>query len=75
MSFLHKARWPAVATAGVVIWSAWHRTDIVIGLVKDSREIKVDVALPRPWVASAFGPIDVPDDATALVDGLAAYGA
>jgi hypothetical protein len=44
-------------------------------LAQDSREIKVDVALPRPWVASAFGPIDVPDDATALVDGLAAYGA
>jgi hypothetical protein len=44
-------------------------------LAQDSREVKVDVTLPRPWVASTFGPIDVPDDATALVDGLAAYGA
>ena len=43
-------------------------------LAQDSREVKVDVTLPRPWVASTFGPIDVPDDATALVDGLAAYG-
>ncbi len=43
-------------------------------LAQDSREVRVDVPLPRPWVASTFGPIDVPDDATALVDGLAAYG-
>jgi len=43
-------------------------------LAEDSREVKVDITLPRPWVASAFGPIDVPDDAPALVDGLAAYG-
>jgi sterol desaturase/sphingolipid hydroxylase (fatty acid hydroxylase superfamily) len=33
VSFLHTAPWPAVATAAFVIWSAWHRTDIVIGLV------------------------------------------
>ena len=33
MSFVRTARWPAVATAGFVIWSAWHRTDIVIGLL------------------------------------------
>ena len=44
-------------------------------LVQDSREITVDVEQPRPWVASTSGPIDVPDDAAALVDGLAAYGA
>jgi len=44
-------------------------------LAQDSCEVEVDVAMPRPWVASAFGPIDVPDDAAALVDGLAAYGA
>ena len=43
-------------------------------LAQDCREVQVDVTLPRPWVASAFGPIDVPDDAAALVDGLAAYG-
>jgi hypothetical protein len=43
-------------------------------LAQDSREVKVDVPEPRPWVASAFGPIDVPDDASALIDGLAAYG-
>jgi len=44
-------------------------------LAADSREIDVDVAQPRPWVASSFGPIDVPEDASALIDGLAAYGA
>lgn len=43
-------------------------------LAQDGREVEVEVARPRPWVASAFGPIDVPDDASALVDGLAAYG-
>jgi hypothetical protein len=35
----------------------------------------LDVARPRPWVASSFGPIDVPEDASALIDGLAGYGA
>jgi hypothetical protein len=44
-------------------------------LAQDGREIQVDVARPRPWVASTFGPIDVPDDASAMIDGLAAYGA
>ena len=43
-------------------------------LAQDSREIEVDVERPRPWVASTFGPIDVPDDASAIIDGLAAYG-
>ena len=45
-------------------------------LAQDSRDVDVhlDVAAPRPWVASTFGPIDVPDDASALIDGLAAYG-
>ena len=44
-------------------------------LALDGCEVDVDVVRPRPWVASAFGPIDVPDDASALIDGLAAYGA
>ena len=43
-------------------------------LVQDSREITVDVEQTRPSVASTSGPIDVPDDAFALIDGLAAYG-
>jgi hypothetical protein len=43
-------------------------------LAQDSREIEVGVAAPRPWVPSAFGPIDVPDDASTMIDGLAAYG-
>ena len=47
----------------------------VAELVQDSREISVDVEQPRPWVASTSGLIDVPDDASALIDGLAAYGA
>jgi len=43
-------------------------------LAQAGREIEVDVESPRPWVASTSGPIDVPDDAPALLDGLAAYG-
>jgi len=44
-------------------------------LAQDGREIEVEVGRARPWVASTSGPIDVPDDATALIDGLEAYGA
>jgi hypothetical protein len=44
-------------------------------LAQDSREIDVEVAQPRPWVASTFGPIDVPEDASKLIDGITAYGA
>ncbi len=44
-------------------------------LAQDSREITVDVEKPRPAVASTSGLIDVPDDASDLIDGLAAYGA
>ena len=44
-------------------------------LVEDGREIVVDVGSPRPWATSPHGPIDVPDDASALIDGLTAYGA
>jgi hypothetical protein len=44
-------------------------------LAQDSREIDVEVAQPRPWVASTFGQIEVPEDAPKLIDGLAAYGA
>jgi hypothetical protein len=43
-------------------------------LAQDGREIEVQVGQPRPWVASKPGPIDVPDDASTLIDGLAAYG-
>jgi hypothetical protein len=43
-------------------------------LAQGGREIEVDVESPRPWVTSTSGPIDVPDDASALIDGLAAYG-
>ena len=44
-------------------------------LAQDGREIEVDAERPRQSVPSTFGPIDVPDDASALIDGLAAYGA
>jgi hypothetical protein len=43
-------------------------------LVQDSREVEVDKADPRPSVASSSGPIDIPDDASTLIEGLAAYG-
>ena len=43
-------------------------------LAQDGRDIELHVAAPRPWVTSSFGLIDVPDDASALLDGLAAYG-
>jgi hypothetical protein len=42
-------------------------------LAQDCRAIELDVPAPRPWVTSSFGEIDVPDNASALVDGLAAY--
>jgi hypothetical protein len=44
-------------------------------LAQDGREMEVDVASPRPWATSTYGTIDVPDDASALIDGLTAYGA
>ncbi len=44
-------------------------------LAQDSRDVEVDITQPRPWVASAFGPIDVPENASALIDGLEPYGA
>jgi hypothetical protein len=44
-------------------------------LAQDGREIEVDVETPRPWVASTFGRIDVPEDASELIEGLPAYGA
>ncbi len=43
-------------------------------LALDCRDIEIHVAKPRPWIAPGVGPIAVPDDASALVDGLAAYG-
>jgi hypothetical protein len=43
-------------------------------LAQDGREIEMDVERPRPWGGSAVGKIDVPDDASVLIDGLAAYG-
>jgi len=46
----------------------------VAELAQDSREITVDMERARPRAASASSPIDVPDDASALIDGLAAYG-
>jgi hypothetical protein len=54
-------------------------------LAQDGREIAADVvadpdpASPeqevRPSLTSTSGPIDVPEGACALIDGLAAYGA
>ena len=43
-------------------------------LAQDGHEVEIDVSQPRPWAASTCGPIDVPEDASALIDGLAAYG-
>jgi len=52
-------------------------------LAQDSRQIEIELSNAlvanagwerRPSVASAAGPIDIPDQAPALVDGLAAYG-
>lgn len=46
----------------------------VAELAQDSREIDVEVSRARPSVPSTFGPIDVPDDASVMIDGLDAYG-
>jgi hypothetical protein len=51
-------------------------------LVRDSREVQsstvgMDVTQarqPRTWGVSTNGQVDVPDDASSLIDGLAAYG-
>jgi hypothetical protein len=45
-------------------------------LAQDGREmgIEIDADRTRPWAASTSGPVEVPDDASALIDGLAAYG-
>ena len=43
-------------------------------LAQDGGEVEVDVSQPRPRAACSFGPIDVPEDAPALIDGLPAYG-
>ena len=43
-------------------------------LAQDGREVEVDVSQPRPPAASSFGPINIPDDAPAVIDGLPAYG-
>ncbi len=42
-------------------------------LVQDSREIELAVARPRAWAASPRGVIEIPDDASALVDGFPPY--
>jgi hypothetical protein len=47
----------------------------VTELAQDGREIELEVERPRPWVGAPFSPISVPEDASALIDGLAAYGA
>jgi hypothetical protein len=46
-------------------------------LARDGREIEIemDEQGTRQRVAAASGPIDVPEDAPALIDGLPAYGA
>ncbi|HEY5249922.1 MAG TPA: hypothetical protein VIJ15_15895 [Dermatophilaceae bacterium] len=44
-------------------------------LAQDGREIAMNVENARPWVARSSGPIEVPDDASDLIAGLAAYGA
>ena len=43
-------------------------------LVQDSREVEVDVTDPRPRAVASTGPIEIPDDASTLIEGLAAYG-
>lgn len=43
-------------------------------LAQDGREVEVDVSRPRPPVASTNRSIDVPEGASALIDGLPAYG-
>jgi hypothetical protein len=46
-------------------------------LAQDGREIEIEMDIEglRPRVAAHSGLVDVPEDASALIDGLAAYGA
>jgi hypothetical protein len=43
-------------------------------LAQDGREVEVDVPQPRPRAMPTFGQIDVPEHASALIDGFPAYG-
>ena len=43
-------------------------------LAQDGREVEVDVPEPRPRAVPRFGRIDVPEHASALIDGFPAYG-
>ena len=47
-------------------------------LVQDSREVQVDVSQPGSRVSSESGPrdvpIDIPEHASVLIDGLEGYG-
>lgn len=50
----------------------------LVQLAQDGREIEIDIEAVtergRPAGASPASPIDVPDNAPALIDGLPAYG-
>ena len=43
-------------------------------LAQDGREVEVDAPEPRPRAVPRFGRIDVPEHASALIEGFPAYG-
>ena len=43
-------------------------------LAQDGREVEVDAPEPRPRAVPRFGPIEVPEHASALIDGFPSYG-
>ena len=43
-------------------------------MAQESYEVHIDVVERRPWGHSAHHDIEVPDDASALIEGFAAYG-
>jgi len=43
-------------------------------MAQESHEVHIDVVERRPWGHPAHHDIEVPDDASALIEGFAAYG-
>jgi len=46
-------------------------------LAQDGREMSAEIDQPeagQPSTTSVFGPIDVPQDTAAMIDGIAGYG-
>jgi hypothetical protein len=46
----------------------------VAEMAQESREVPLEVVARRPWTLPVHATIDVPDDASTLIEGFAGYG-